>query len=210
MTESDSSDDSSFACDHPDCDRTFDTQRGATLHHSRTHKENGGREERTCPVCGDTFTARQSMPTRRCSNECSYEGGYNNVTRECAACGDGVTVPENQAERTENSFCDGDCFGEWKGESITAEKHPLWSGGSGAYRALVNFHGDRNWKLLSEEIRQDADGCGLCGADRPLEVHHIVPIMRGGTNARWNLIPVCRPCHETTEGFSRSLFDSIL
>ena len=40
-----------------------------------------------------------------------------------------------------------------------------------------------------------------------LDVHHIVPILSGGTNAGWNLISLCSECHKTAEEHTRDLFD---
>jgi 5-methylcytosine-specific restriction protein A len=41
--------------------------------------------------------------------------------------------------------------------------------------------------------------CKICGSkstsNKPLEVDHIIPIVRGGTNDKENLQAVCRSCH---------------
>jgi hypothetical protein len=29
-----------------------------------------------------------------------------------------------------------------------------------------------------------------------VQVHHIRPLRRGGTNAQWNLVSLCRECHQ--------------
>jgi 5-methylcytosine-specific restriction protein A len=36
--------------------------------------------------------------------------------------------------------------------------------------------------------------CELCGAPREC-VHHIHPLSAGGSNKRWNLMPLCLSCH---------------
>lgn len=40
-----------------------------------------------------------------------------------------------------------------------------------------------------------ADRCELCGDSRTLEIHHIVPLVFGGSDSDENKITVCRKCH---------------
>lgn len=37
--------------------------------------------------------------------------------------------------------------------------------------------------------------CELCGSDRGLEIHHIIPVVFGGTDDKDNLLCVCKKCH---------------
>lgn len=37
--------------------------------------------------------------------------------------------------------------------------------------------------------------CELCGSQMGLEVHHIIPVVCGGTDDERNLIALCRGCH---------------
>lgn len=37
--------------------------------------------------------------------------------------------------------------------------------------------------------------CSTCGADKDIELHHIIPIAAGGTNDYYNLINLCHDCH---------------
>lgn len=37
--------------------------------------------------------------------------------------------------------------------------------------------------------------CVYCGAERPIEIDHIVPYVRGGPSTVENLQPLCRPCN---------------
>lgn len=39
------------------------------------------------------------------------------------------------------------------------------------------------------------DRCELCGDQRGLEVHHIIPRVCGGSDELDNLIVICRKCH---------------
>lgn len=49
------------------------------------------------------------------------------------------------------------------------------------YDSLVSYWGQR---------------CVYCGVDGDLEIEHIVPISRGGTNSRTNLTLACRACNQ--------------
>lgn len=39
------------------------------------------------------------------------------------------------------------------------------------------------------------DECAVCGSKENLEIHHIVPISKGGTNEIENLAILCRKCN---------------
>lgn len=54
-----------------------------------------------------------------------------------------------------------------------------------------------NWQVISEEIKKrDNYKCVRCPSTKRLEVHHIVPLSRGGTNNKRNLITLCEKCHQ--------------
>ena len=44
-------------------------------------------------------------------------------------------------------------------------------------------------------LERDGHACVYCGADKPLEGDHIVPLSQGGSNALTNLATACRPCN---------------
>jgi 5-methylcytosine-specific restriction endonuclease McrA len=54
-----------------------------------------------------------------------------------------------------------------------------------------------NWNLIRREVlKRDEYKCVLCSGTHSLQVHHIIPISKGGINALSNLETVCRDCHE--------------
>ena len=62
-----------------------------------------------------------------------------------------------------------------------------------------------NWDELREAVlTRDNHRCEVCGRDREdgctLQVHHIVPLGMGGTNARSNLITLCNEHHGRVHG----------
>jgi len=60
-----------------------------------------------------------------------------------------------------------------------------------------------NWDQLRQAIlTRDNEQCAVCGRsdDVTLQVHHIVPLGMGGTNARSNLITLCNEHHGRVHG----------
>ncbi len=48
--------------------------------------------------------------------------------------------------------------------------------------------------------RRDNYRCALCDSDSGIQIHHIVPRGRGGTNFPHNLITLCWRCHAIAHG----------
>lgn len=57
----------------------------------------------------------------------------------------------------------------------------------------------RAWKRIRDRVIAEQPLCQKCleaGRLTPAtEVHHILPLSRGGTHARENLMPLCKNCH---------------
>lgn len=93
---------------------------------------------------------------------------------------------------------------------MTGQDNPNWRGGKNILRA-VKKQLRPSWWTVRDGAR--AEECFRCGAsDCKLDVHHIVPIMAGGTNEPWNLMTLCDSCHRTAEAFTRQYpgFDPVL
>jgi hypothetical protein len=56
-------------------------------------------------------------------------------------------------------------------------------------------------KLRSQILLRDGFRCQECGYYKHLEVHHIVPRSKGGTDDLKNLITLCQRCHGKKHGF---------
>ena len=48
--------------------------------------------------------------------------------------------------------------------------------------------------------RRDGYRCALCDSTRFLQIYHVVPRGRGGTNSPHNLITLCSDCHALAHG----------
>ena len=56
--------------------------------------------------------------------------------------------------------------------------------------------GSRQWgRLRRKALARDGYRCTRCGAPGRLEVHHVIPVERGGGDDLANLMTRCRGCH---------------
>lgn len=92
-------------------------------------------------------------------------------------------------------------------KGVTGQDNPLWRGGKSVYDA-VKKQLRPSFKTVKDEYRDDE--CAMCGeaaedANRKLDVHHIIPLLSGGTNDEWNMTTLCRACHRKAEAYSRDI-----
>ena len=50
--------------------------------------------------------------------------------------------------------------------------------------------------------RRDGYRCALCDSTKYIQVHHVIPRSRGGTNHPHNLITLCADCHAMAHGIN--------
>jgi 5-methylcytosine-specific restriction endonuclease McrA len=61
-----------------------------------------------------------------------------------------------------------------------------------------------HWLVIRSQILlRDHFRCQECGYYKHLEVHHIIPKSKGGTDDPSNLITLCTRCHEKKHGITR-------
>jgi len=93
-------------------------------------------------------------------------------------------------------------------KGATGQKHPNWRGGKDIYDAVKKQMPGASWNIIKR--RHKADECQNCGTSERLELHHIIPLMDGGTNEPWNLMTLCESCHHKAEWFTRSFSSPVL
>lgn len=172
-----------------------------------------------CAWCGGEFEHRPHENRRFCSRGCydkhqSEHGHFNGETNPkytggkethiCDFCqGEYERYPSKPAR-----FCSAECRVEWL-STRTAQDHPLWKGGVGWYRAIRSSLGPTGWHTQRKEHL--GDECELCGESAAtLALHHIIPVLAGGTNADYNYMTLCRSCHTTVEDVTRQFAPPLL
>ncbi|WP_121744877.1 HNH endonuclease [Natronorubrum halophilum] len=187
----------------------------------KSHAWEGGLEVLDCAFCGDEYSVYPARKdeSRFCSYKClgkarsventgsnnpSWKGG--NVVLECEYCGDEYeTYP---SKRDSSRFCSYDCLDLWRAENMTGQDSPSWRGGGRTREAVKKQLHGRSWRTIREQSL--GDSCVICDQRSDLCLHHIVPLMDGGTNGEWNLMTLCRTCHTRTEHYTRQFSNVVL
>lgn len=128
------------------------------------------------------------------------------VERDCDFCGDVFERGLKDEIESDRGFCSRDCFHA----ANRGEEHPLWKGGGTAplYMKIRDSIGDRTWESVrGEQIEEE---CECCSSGEGLVLHHIVPVMSGGTNGAWNLMTLCRSCHAQVEKKTKEFTSRLL
>lgn len=93
-------------------------------------------------------------------------------------------------------------------EGVSGQDSPTWLGGRSIYDAVKKqLHGP-SWQSTRSQYL--ADKCRVCKSDTDLILHHIVPLMAGGTNDEYNYMTLCRSCHGTVEWHICRNFSNVL
>jgi len=88
------------------------------------------------------------------------------------------------------------CGHIWSGKSLEERTVRAWCRVCGS-RDVYPGTKDLTWSEVAHLIRvRDHFKCQICGARASiLQVHHIIPIYRGGSNHPSNLVTLCQKCH---------------
>lgn len=69
-------------------------------------------------------------------------------------------------------------------------------GVAGAVKRIKRKDYSEDWFKIIEKVKtRDGFKCVICSSKKDLEVHHIIPLSRGGTNSPTNLITLCETHH---------------
>lgn len=160
-----------------------------------------------CDHCGDTFTRRPSRIERAerhyCSTECKGKAYRTRQTASCMNCGAEINCRKSRAERYENLYCSEEC----QNQHMRGAADPKWKGGATIHETLLRHLGGVSWKQIRRSLQESRPlTCERCGSDesaggRALQLHHIVPVMAGGSHHRENLMFLCHSCHRKADTY---------
>lgn len=216
------------------CDFGTDSSRGLKYHRVQKHNDDLF-QEIECEVCSTVVERTPSEINEKtfCSWECRSEylsgreqpdelvekraaAQRNKVEVECDYCGEEFLRTPKRVEKFEYQYCNHECKGKHHSEKFSGSNHPRWSGGESGIDFIRKHIRDEGWQQTAERIREKYDRtCQMCGSkpsdrDRALDVHHIVPLIAGGTNADELLLPLCLDCHRTAESYTWNIIDKYL
>lgn len=180
----------------------------------------GGLVEVDCMACGTTLTRKRSRVEgynrHFCDKDCEsnwkkdhlngaeHPSWKEDETTECEWCESVFPHPPSRDAK----FCSMECAGKAQSERQTGSNNPYWRGGRDFYTRVRANLSDTGWRTIADRIRDEHDyECYKCGGSqaengKKLDVHHIIPVMDGGLNEDWNLIPLCQSCHKTVEWYT--------
>lgn len=165
-----------------------------------------------CDHCGAEFERKRSLADSErhfCSNECKGKAYRTKETVSCANCGTDVERYVADIDRYKNLYCSRDCTHA----HLRGAAHPNWKGGSGIAVAVRRYLAGETWRSVRDRVHASRDGrCRMCGASsssngRRLQVHHIVPVMAGGSHHRENLMLLCHRCHRKVDTYTERVLD---
>lgn len=156
-----------------------------------------------CAWCGSKFEAPKSN-AKYCTKECRDKEHNKKVERLCYECGCTVNI---RLQYSKNKKDD-----EISCRKCISKKNKMRSMMPTVTPEILNrnkavFGKELNYWLLdgfgtgaSQKI-MDRDGwkCYICGKEKNLHVHHIIPRNRGGEHTPENLITLCGSCHRNIE-----------
>ncbi len=196
-------------------------------------KRKRGTRERACIDCGLVETVRIDNPGIRCRSCGARPGGILGGAKQreranriiCDGCG--ATFIKSLSNVCKENFCTAECMSRTRNLSRTCKYCQKYFS---VYRSVVigptNATGvfcsricytswmlagaDKKPKYLQIKGRQRDEvvgdqKCFRCGVSDGLEVHHVVPRRIGGSDAKENLIPLCKGCHKRIECLTSDL-----
>lgn len=76
-----------------------------------------------------------------------------------------------------------------KGKASSARNGAKWR--ANLSKAFTTLTGEE-WTAIKKQFKQR---CVYCGEIKPLTMDHIIPLCKGGTHTKNNIVPACRPCN---------------
>lgn len=190
------------------------------------HQARRKRTTITCAECGESIEVRdcetgqmfcdevcytEAKKARQGEDANGWRGG--SVTLSCEICGGDFEVDPNMADR--RVTCSKECFGEHI-SNLPRTEQPAYIGAAPVsfYRAVRRELDDQSWRQTREEHREKQPTCEQCGAEpddgSANHVHHIVPVLAGGTNDEELLMTLCERCHFRAEHYTAEYIPRVL
>lgn len=164
-----------------------------------------------CKICGKQFiriNGKDMGFKKYCSQECFHKAIIGKVACNkeegvdviCAICGKQFNVWKSRMRR-DVKYCSREC--KYEGQSrVTNVNHPLWKGGHSLYAKLLSENEGsfyRNRRIVLERDDNTCQYCGFKGESNYMDVHHIITVIKGGTNLPENMVTLCRKCHNNAD-----------
>lgn len=151
-----------------------------------------------CPQCSRRWSRRprgDGTSQRFCSWDCLQEWRHRKRVGECERCGGSFV----QTTYPDQRYCSHECYAE----ANRGSSHWNFSNFSlDAYREARSKAAGPWSRNRRRALERDGRHCRLCAGGHDgatLDVHHVVPVLEGGTNELPNLLTVCRACHRSIE-----------
>ena len=139
--------------------------------------------ERRCNECGEFYQPNHG-DQKYCSFECVGNAfAEDTQTKFCEYCNQPFTPYNKDAQ-----YCSVTCSNK---DMARDKDMPNF------YWAIRQLLGNETWTETKQKYEQDK--CYKCGATENLHLHHIIPVMAGGTNEEYNLMTLCSSCHKKVE-----------
>jgi hypothetical protein len=139
-----------------------------------------------CKHCG--IKIRAKLNYNFCSVDCRKKDSHTN--RTCKQCGESFQVRKKSITSNTNAsgnYCSRPCYEKWMCKTDRTT-------GRGS-----------QWKKSRDEAIKKTPFCFICGTNKKLEVHHIVPFRLTNDNSQINLSVLCKKHHKVVETLTHDI-----
>lgn len=121
---------------------------------------------------------------------------YTEPTFEIVTGLDRLLWEEKQTSFLLSKYCSRKCFDKHLEIAKKKAKERLYSRANRNHPTQEEYPQDK----LRQNLIEEEGCCRVCGDNRVLELHHIIPQEYGGKTTRGNCVLLCPTCHALTRG----------